>query len=161
MYRHPECVTIDPLCEIKNQRGRPVELYVHFSTVYSLFSAEKSHRLRFLSQEIAAKNERRVGSPLIKSGAEIGSQTPPFFRESAPCDLQMALFCFPLIPPQFEVCAKNDPAGDSPRRTFLRVLRGVSGSSFRQNSPFRIGCDLLVTVSSKTRFATLCAVFDT
>ena len=51
-------VTIDPLCEIKNQRGRPVELYVHFSTIYSLFSAEISHRLRFLSQEIAAKNER-------------------------------------------------------------------------------------------------------
>ena len=71
-------VTIDPLCEINNQRGWPVEIYVRFSTIYSPFSAEKSHRLRFLSQEIAAKNERRVGSPLIKSGAEIGSQTPPF-----------------------------------------------------------------------------------
>ena len=54
-------VTLDSLCEIKNQRGRPVELYVHFSTIYSLFSAEISHRLRFLSQEIAAKNERWVG----------------------------------------------------------------------------------------------------
>ena len=51
-------VTLDSLCEIKNQRGRPVKLYVHFSTIYSLFSAEISHRLRFLSQEIAAKNER-------------------------------------------------------------------------------------------------------
>ena len=154
-------VTIDPLCEIKNQRGRPVELYVHFSTIYSLFSAEISHRLRFLSQEIAAKNERWVGSPLIKSGAEIGSQTPPFFRKSAPWDLQMALFCFPLIPPQFDVCAKNDPAGDSPRRAFLRVLCGVSGSSFRRNSPFRIGGDLLVSANSNHVLGTLCAVFDT
>ena len=32
-------VTLDPLCEIKKQRGRPVELYVHFSTIYSTFSA--------------------------------------------------------------------------------------------------------------------------
>lgn len=43
---------------------------------------------------------------------------PPVFRKPAPCDLQMALFCFPLIPPQFEVCAKNDPAGDSPGELF-------------------------------------------
>ena len=51
-------VTLDSLCEIKNQRGRPVELYVHFSTFYSLFLAEISHRLRFLSQETVAKNGR-------------------------------------------------------------------------------------------------------
>ena len=52
-------------------------------------------------------------------------------------------------------------AGDSPRRTFLRVLRGVSGSSFRQNSPFRIGGDLYFPRAQISFFATLCAVFDT
>ena len=51
-------VTLDALCENKKTARRPVESYVHFSTFYSLFSAEISHRLRFLSQEIAAKNER-------------------------------------------------------------------------------------------------------
>ena len=49
-------VTLDSLCEIKNQRGRPVELYVHFSTIYSLFSAEISHRLRFF---IARKSREK------------------------------------------------------------------------------------------------------
>ena len=154
-------VTLDSLCEIKKQRGRPVELYVHFSTIYSLFSAEKSHRLRFLSQEIVAKNGRGVDSLLIKSGAEIGSQTPPFFRESALSDLWMALFFFPLISPQFEGCAKNAAADNSPRRITLRTFRGVSGAWFRQNSPFCTGDDLYFPRAQKCFFATLCAVFDT
>ena len=50
-------VTLDSLCEIKNQRDRPVELYVHFSTFYSLFSAEISHSCGFYRK----KQLRKMG----------------------------------------------------------------------------------------------------
>ena len=58
-----------------------------------------------------------------------------------------------------EGCAKNDPAGNSPQRTFLRALRGISGACSRQNSPFRTGSDLLVSVSSKPFFCDVMRCF--
>ena len=67
---------------------------------------------------------------------------PPFFRESAPFDLWMALFCFPLISHKFEGCAKDNHPENSPRRILLRTLRDVYKACFRQNSPFYIGGDL-------------------
>ena len=66
-------VTLDALCEIKKQRSRPIESYVHFSTIDSPFSPEKRICCGFYRKKQLRKMSGEWVLPLIKSRADFNS----------------------------------------------------------------------------------------
>ena len=121
-------VTLDALCEIINQRVRPIESYVHFSTIYPPFSAEKSHRLRFLSQEKVAKNGRWVVCPLIKGGAKIGQPPPPFLLLPGVIRLYDDAFLFLAISRSIRgFCKVHFSQWLSAEKRFYRLRHAIRG----------------------------------